>query len=446
MPDHLPPYLGLLPDSPSSEAVSAPAVLADLGPLPIDLNQPSTEASIPKLRLFSTWEICRYMLPIAVGHLRRVLREHPDLPQGRTDRNGRAKWFTLDEIGVLRDWFATNGRLRKSYQPYRPENACPQIISVAHMGQATGKTTVSAHLGMAAALDGYRVLLVDLDGQADLSNRFQMKAIEDNSTAQALLAHHCANHLQTANRNRLSRGDQPVSMPSMLADARDLDPTTLIQQTHWPGIDIIAASASLCAADAVMANWETIARGWSFWEALQSALRDPKMTTGYDLIVLDTPSSLGPLTVTGIAAADVLLVPTLACSAGLTMTNRYLSLLQTTLQDIEDRQNIAARALGETETRFSWDAFRLLLNRYDASSHAEATAAFHAQYGTALLPHWLPEIPLASTSGMAGLYEVDYRIPGREAWVQGRDVFDAVYADVKRILTILWKQKGRGLR
>lgn len=229
----------------------------------------------------------------------------------------------------------------------------------------------------------------------------------------------------------------------MLADARDLDPTTLIRQTHWSGIDIIAASAHLCATDAVMASWETIARGWAFWEALQDALRDPKIATGYDLIILDTPSSLGPLTVTGIAAADVLLVPSLACSTGLTTTNRYLSLLQTTLQNIEDRQNIAARALGEMETRFSWNAFRLLLNRYDDSSHAEVTAAFHAQFGSALLPHRLPETPLASTSGMAGLYEVDYRIPGREAWVRSRNPFDAVYADVKRILISLWKEKDR---
>ena len=35
-----------------------------------------------RLRKFSTWEVCRYLLDVAPAHLRRVLKAHPELPQG----------------------------------------------------------------------------------------------------------------------------------------------------------------------------------------------------------------------------------------------------------------------------------------------------------------------------------------------------------------------------
>ena len=41
------------------------------------------------LRLFSTWEITRYLIPVAQAHFRRVLRANPALPQGRTETDGR---------------------------------------------------------------------------------------------------------------------------------------------------------------------------------------------------------------------------------------------------------------------------------------------------------------------------------------------------------------------
>ena len=51
-----------------------------------------------RLRLFSTWEITRYLIPVAQAHFRRVLKQHPELPQGRSETEGGAKWFTLDEV------------------------------------------------------------------------------------------------------------------------------------------------------------------------------------------------------------------------------------------------------------------------------------------------------------------------------------------------------------
>jgi hypothetical protein len=124
------------------------------------------------LRRFSTWEITRYLIPVAPAHFRRVLRANPDLPQGLSQTEGGAKWFTLDEVLRLRAHFAAEGSRTKEYLPYRPKGLPAKIVAVANFKGGVGKTSTAAHLAMSAALDGYRVLVVDLDSQGSMTSIF----------------------------------------------------------------------------------------------------------------------------------------------------------------------------------------------------------------------------------------------------------------------------------
>ncbi|MDO8303182.1 MAG: AAA family ATPase, partial [Sedimentisphaerales bacterium] len=168
----LPPYFNISPD----------AALADLGPSvgTTDLAAIATacgrgrddlasrglnEAGRKKLRLFSTWEITRYLIPIATAHFRRVLKQNPDLPQGRSESETGSKWFTLDEVLRLRAHFAAEGSKTKEYLPYRPKGLPAKMVAVANFKGGVGKTSTCAHLAMSAALDGYKVLVIDLDSQ-----------------------------------------------------------------------------------------------------------------------------------------------------------------------------------------------------------------------------------------------------------------------------------------
>ena len=108
-PDGLPPYAGLVPDAalaelgPAVGTAALQAIAAACGQGRDDLTSRGlAEDGTRRLRPFSTWEITRYLIPVAQGHFRRVLKLNPDLPQGRSETETGAKWFTLDEVLRLR--------------------------------------------------------------------------------------------------------------------------------------------------------------------------------------------------------------------------------------------------------------------------------------------------------------------------------------------------------
>ena len=147
-----------------------------------------------RLRKFSTWEICRYLIPVAPAHFRRVLKMQQDLPQGTGE--GNSKWFTLKEVITLRDHFAEEGAAHREYRPYRPEGLDAKVLAVANFKGGVGKTSTCAHLAMSAALDGYKVLVIDLDSQGSMTSIFGGKVTDEWDTIYPLLAGHYARHLR----------------------------------------------------------------------------------------------------------------------------------------------------------------------------------------------------------------------------------------------------------
>ena len=109
------------------------------------------------LRPFSIWEISQFMFDVPADTLRKKLAEDPSLPQGTVEDDGRQRWFELAEINELRRRVRFRG---KSLQPVRPKGRALRV-AVSNFKGGVGKTVVAQHLANAAALDGYRVLVVD---------------------------------------------------------------------------------------------------------------------------------------------------------------------------------------------------------------------------------------------------------------------------------------------
>ena len=175
----LPPYFNIDPDTAMAE-LDPPTDTAGFATIAgactrgrADLaSRGLNEHGRKELRLFSTWEITRYLIPVAQAHFRRVLKANPDLPQGRSETDGGAKWFALDEVLRLRAHFAAIGSRAKEYTPYRPAGLAAKMVAVANFKGGVGKTSTAAHLAMSAALDGYKVLVIDLDSQGSMTSIF----------------------------------------------------------------------------------------------------------------------------------------------------------------------------------------------------------------------------------------------------------------------------------
>jgi len=395
-----------------------------------------------QLRLFSTWEITRYLIPVAVGHFRRVLKQNPELPQGRSETEGGAKWFTLDEVLRLRAHFAAEGSKAKNYLPWRPEGLPAKMVAVANFKGGVGKTSTCAHLAMSAALDGYKVLVIDLDSQGSMTSIFGGKVEDEWQTVFPLLARHYGQHLRSENQRRLDRGEAPIPLDDTLTEALETRADSLVQKTHWPNIDLIGAQLNLYWAEFQIPVWRMQARGWKLWDALTESLEADGLLDEYDVIFLDTPPALGYLTINGLAAADILLVPLGASFLEFDSTGRFFDMLHSTFSSIEEAENMAARALGREGLSFQWDAVRAVITRYDGTQQAELAALMQAYLGPVLSPHRQDYTALIGQAGeqVRGIYEADYRDFNRETYARGRETFDSTYAALKQLLLGSWRR------
>lgn len=137
-----------------------------------------------------------------------------------------------------------------------------QIITTAVIKGGTGKTTTAAALAQAASADKKKVLVVDLDPQANLT--FFIGADQNKPGAYQLL--------------------------------HGADPGDVTQRTEQ-GIDAIAASPDLATEKTAPASAKR----------LQSALEPIKGK--YDLVLIDTPPQMGELTFNALQASTGLIIP-----------------------------------------------------------------------------------------------------------------------------------------
>src|SRR5262249_7457978 len=151
------------------------------------------------------------------------------------------------------------------------------IIAVANQKGGVGKTTTTANLGAALALRGRNVLLVDLDPQGNLTSAFGLEKDVQETVAEPLL-------------DRLM--PLPV-FPVANGAASDHD-----AQQHL----VVPAAVGLASAEAQLMN--KLGR--------ELRLRDQLLNVSdtFDYIMIDTPPSLGVLTINALVAASRVIIPT----------------------------------------------------------------------------------------------------------------------------------------
>ena len=198
-----------------------------------------------------------------------------------------------------------------------------QVIAVLNQKGGVGKSTTAQAIAAGFTLKGYKVLMVDMDGQQSLTTITGAKG-----------------------------GSYSV------LDVLTLKCTAAEAVVHTSSGDILTAAEGLGAADTLLKD---TGREYRLKEVLKPVKKS------YDYCIIDCPPSLGVLTINALTAADTCIVPAQA---------DYLSLqaigqLQGTINTVRTYTNRDLRIAGIVITRYS---SRAVLSR-DAVELIQAKAA-----------------------------------------------------------------------
>ena len=180
------------------------------------------------------------------------------------------------------------------------------VIAIANQKGGVGKTTTAINLAAALAMRGRRVLLMDLDPQANSSMTFL--------------------DVRTLHR----------SMYDVLSGQSTLD--EVIQTTAVPRLDVAPSRIGLAKLETQLVG--EIDAHFRLKDRLQT-LKDR-----YDFVVVDTPPALGLITVNALVAATHLLIPVQSSYFALEGTDDLLE----TVDRIRSRPNPDLKLLGAVIT------------------------------------------------------------------------------------------------
>ena len=205
-----------------------------------------------------------------------------------------------------------------------------KTLTVLSQKGGVGKTTTAHAIGAGLARQGRRVLFVDLDRQGNLT---------------------------------YSAGADPGGLTAfeILTGAADAEDAI----THAPGGDIIKSSPNLAGGDLLITERR---KEYRLKEALQ------EVAGAYDFCVIDTPTTLGVLTMNALTASDGVIIPTQAAIFDL----QGLALLRSTIAAVRNSSNPRLKVYGILITDFDG---RTIINRdmreaLEAAAGALDTSAF----------------------------------------------------------------------
>jgi chromosome partitioning protein len=330
------------------------------------------------------------------NHIRN-LEARGDLPQPRTTQAGsiQKRVYNLNEVDQIRDLIGK--------QQHRPEGAGPMRVVFSNLKGGVAKTTMSLHFSQFVAREGFRTLLVDADPQATTTGAFGFVPDLD-----------------------LSDGDDlfgaMVESPKLIGNA--------IRKTHWQKLDLVPARLVLQFVDWKLSQPD---------EKNNQKLGPPPVRlhralktieNQYDIVVIDTPPSLGMLSINSIAAANLLIMPIVPHMYDISSSVQYFKILNQICELYEKEINV--------------QRLHILLTKVDNSTETmNNIAVINGAYGELILSNrmGLTKELQKSASDQISIYEIEQPRGSRETYNRALMMLDGVNAEILLAVRQLWQQQ-----
>lgn len=356
------------------------------------------------LRPFQIAEVASY-LGVSAGYLKNLSLEGKG-PLPAVTPTGRRS-YTAEQMLEMRHFLDKSARIPK-YVPHRRGAEHLQILSVVNFKGGSAKTTTTAHLAQHLALEGYRVLAIDLDPQASLSalHGFQPEIDHNESLYEAL-----------------RYDDQRKSLKD------------LVRPTNFPGLHIVPANLELQEYEydtplALARNDGSMGR--IFFGRLDDALAD--VADDYDVVVIDCPPQLGYLTLTALSSSTSVLITVHPQMLDVMSMCQFLMMMGEVMGTLK-----------RAGANMQLDWLRYLVTRYEPTDgpQSQMVAFMRAIFKKHVLVNEMLKSTAISDAGITKqtLYEVDRSQFTRATYDRAMESLRLVNGEIADLINAAWGRR-----
>ncbi len=360
------------------------------------------------LRSFTSGEVAQ-IVGVSDGYLRQLSIDGLG-PAPEVSSNGRRS-YTLQQVNELREYLA-KARPKEAlrFWPRRRDGDKLQIITVANFKGGSAKTTTSLYLAQGLALQGFRVLAIDLDPQASLSAMFGLQPefdIAENATLYGAIRY---------DEDRVPMRD-------------------VVRPTYFPGISIVPGNLELMEFEHQTPRYMIETRGRPeelFFRRVAHAVA--AVEDDFDVVVVDCPPQLGFLTMGALNAATGMIVTVHPQMVDVASMSQFLLMTSDLIAVIEDAGG-----------RLDYDFLRFLVTRHDPRDvpEQEIVALLRDVFDSDVLASTAWKSTAIANAGLTkqSLYELSRGSVGRSVYDRAMESISGVNEEIMGLIGSVW---GRG--